>query len=72
MMTSASITACAVSTTRKPASSAVARLDEPGRSPTRTSNPESWRFCACAWPWLPKPSTAILSPVSAEASVSFS
>ena len=32
---------------------------EPGRSPTRTSNPVSCRFCACAWPCEPNPSTAI-------------
>jgi len=27
--------------------------DDPGRNPTTTSTPESFRFSAWAWPWLP-------------------
>ena len=26
---------------------------DPSRSPTTTRTPESWRFSAWAWPWLP-------------------
>ena len=40
-------------TTRSPSSWAAARdLDASGR-PTRTSTPESRKFSAWAWPWLP-------------------
>ena len=38
---------------RRPASSAAAREELPSRRPTSTSTPESCRFSACAWPWLP-------------------
>jgi len=50
----------------------VARLAEPGRSPTRTSYPLSCRFCACACPCEPNPSTAIFASRSAPGSVSAS
>ena len=45
-----------------PASSAFARHDDPGRRPTRTSCPESFRFSACAWPWRPEPEDRDLLP----------
>src|SRR5437763_1322540 len=35
-----------------------AHEDDPGRSPTITSTPESARLSACAWPWLPYPRVA--------------
>jgi len=57
---------------RKPASSALAHEDEPGRKPTRTSTPESLRFSAWAWPWDPYPMTATLRPASSAGSASFS
>src|SRR3972149_5039716 len=72
MTTSASATASPVGSPLGPASSALLQLFEPSRSPTRTSCPESRRFCECACPWLPNPSTAILCPDSAEGSVSLS
>ena len=50
MTTSASATASPVGRTDRPASSALDQDPEPSRSPTRTSWPESFRFCACAWP----------------------
>ena len=53
MITSASLHASAVVSTRRPASSAFAHDDEPSRSPTRTSTPESFRFSAWAWPCEP-------------------
>ena len=46
--------ASATSITFKPAFSALAADLEPARRPTATSfTPESLRFSACAWPWLP-------------------
>jgi hypothetical protein len=52
-MRSASAAASAGVTTRKPCSSALARLFEPSGSPMRTSTPESRRESAWACPWLP-------------------
>src|SRR5581483_11302773 len=46
--------------TERPASSAAAQLGLPSRRPTSTSTPESCRFSAWAWPWLPYPTTATL------------
>src|SRR5262249_41450449 len=51
-------TASANDATVSPASSAAAADGLPSRRPTTTSTPESWRFSAWAWPWLPYPSTA--------------
>src|SRR3546814_6072089 len=51
--TSDSSVASAGVRTRRPSSSAFARLFEPGCRPMRTSTPESRRFSAWAWPWLP-------------------
>ena len=53
MITSASLHASAVVSTRSPASSALAHDDEPSRRPTRTSTPESFMFSAWAWPCEP-------------------
>ena len=53
MTRSASAAASATGSTFKPAASALGREDEPSRSPTRTSTPESARFKAWAWPWDP-------------------
>ena len=39
--------------TLRPSFSALTRELEPSRRPTVTSTPESRRFSACAWPWLP-------------------
>ena len=47
-MRSASVAAWSIDTTRSPAASALAFDDEPSRSPTRTSMPESFRFSAWA------------------------
>ena len=58
MVTSASFTASAGVSTRRPSFSAFSRLLEPSGRPTRTSTPESRRESAWAWPWLPYPSTA--------------
>ena len=53
MITSAQAQASAGASTVRPAASALARdLDCAGR-PTRTSQPESRRLSACAWPWEP-------------------
>ena len=58
--TSAHPAASAGAITRKPAASAFCALP-PGRSPMATSfTPESRRFIAWAWPWLPNPITATL------------
>jgi len=43
----------ATDSTRRPASSALARDDDPSRRPTRTSTPDSDRFSAWACPWDP-------------------
>jgi hypothetical protein len=52
--TSAHFAASAGALTVKPAPSAFLALPEPGRSATITSaTPESRRFMAWAWPWLP-------------------
>ena len=50
MMTSASSAAVSMSTTLRPASAAFLAEAEPSRRPTRTSQPESMRFSAWAWP----------------------
>ena len=62
MITSASAAASAGVTTRRPCSSALARLFEPSGRPIRTSTPESRSDSAWAWPWLPYPITATLRP----------
>ena len=53
MITSASLQACAIVVTVSPADSAFAHDDDPSRSPTRTSTPDSLRFRAWAWPCDP-------------------
>jgi hypothetical protein len=53
MIRSASAAAWSIGRTRSPAASALALDDEPSRSPTRTSMPESFRFSAWAWPCEP-------------------
>ena len=53
MIRSASAEASATDSTGSPACSAFATDDEPSRRPTRTSTPDSCRFSAWAWPWLP-------------------
>ena len=53
MMMSASLAASAVVFTLRPAASAFAQLLEPSYRATVTSMPESCRFSAWAWPWLP-------------------
>ena len=70
MTTSASAAASAVSRTVRPSSSAFGHDFESRRRPTRTSNPESCRFSACACPWLPYPSTATFWSSSADRSMS--
>ncbi len=50
---SASVTASATERTRSPSASALGRDVDPSARPTRTSTPESRRFSAWAWPWLP-------------------
>ena len=52
-MTSASSTASAGVSTRRPSASALARDFEPSGSPIRTSTPESRSDSEWAWPWLP-------------------
>ena len=42
--------------------SATAQFLEPWRRPTQTSQPESFRFMAWAWPWEPYPIMAIFFP----------
>ena len=53
MIMSATFAASAVVMTVRPAASAFAQLLEPSYSATTTSQPESLRFSACAWPWEP-------------------
>ena len=53
IITSAALAASAVVMTLSPAASALAHDLLPGYRPTTTSTPESRRFSACAWPWLP-------------------
>ncbi len=54
IMTSLTLAASAGVMTVKPAASALARVGEPAFSAMTTSlTPESRRFCAWAWPWLP-------------------
>ena len=53
MIRSAQADASAGPVTVSPAASALARLAEPSASPTRTSQPESCRDRAWAWPWEP-------------------
>ena len=53
MITSAAFVASATVRTSKPAASASGRLLEPSARPTITYTPESRRFSAWAWPWLP-------------------
>jgi hypothetical protein len=52
-MTSASSTASAGVSTRRPSASALARDFDPSGSPIRTSTPESRSDSEWAWPWLP-------------------
>ena len=72
MITSASEEASAGLMTRRPAASALAHEDEPGRSPTLTSTPESRRLRAWAWPWEPYPMTATFRAVMTDGSASCS
>ncbi len=58
MTTSARLVASAASSTSKPAFSARSPLGVPFSSLITTVTPLSRRFCACAWPWLPKPMMA--------------
>ena len=51
---------------------ASARLAEPSRRPTTTLAPDSCRFIAWAWPWLPNPMIATLRPRMISRSVSAS
>ena len=51
--TSPRLAASGTSSTVSPSPSASARLAESGRRPTTTSQPESLRFSACAWPCDP-------------------
>ncbi|CPU64570.1 Uncharacterised protein [Mycobacteroides abscessus] len=53
MIRSAHAAASATDLTSKPSSWAFATDLEPSRRATTTSTPESRRFWACAWPWLP-------------------
>ena len=53
MIRSAQADASAGLVTVSPAASAAARLLEPSARPTRTSQPESCRDRAWAWPWEP-------------------
>ena len=53
MMTSAQALASSGVVTGSPAASARLREREPAGSPTRTSQPESRRLSACAWPCEP-------------------
>ena len=50
---SAPATASATSATLRPAFFALSHDAPPLRSPTVTLMPESFRFCACAWPCEP-------------------
>src|SRR5450759_1495852 len=49
-----------------------AALRVPGTSLTTTVTPESRRFWACAWPWLPKPMMATVLALIRERSASLS
>src|SRR5665647_26023 len=49
-----------------------AALGAPGTSLTTTVTPESRRFWACAWPWLPKPMMATVLALIRERSASLS
>ena len=53
MITSAQALACSGVVTSSPAASARLRDREPSGRPTRTSQPESRRLSACAWPCEP-------------------
>jgi hypothetical protein len=53
MITSAHAAASAIALTSSPAFSALVFDDEPSRSPTHTSTPESFRLRAWAWPCEP-------------------
>ena len=59
---SAALAASVTLRTSSPAASAFFHDAPPGRSPTMTFCPDSLRFSAWAWPWLPKPMTAIVRP----------
>ena len=72
MITSASDAASAMDLTVRPAASALAFDDDPSRSPTRTSIPESLRLRAWAWPWDPYPITATRRLARSAGSASFS
>ncbi len=72
MTRSASEAAWATSVTRRPAASALARDDEPSRSPTRTSTPASARLSAWAWPCDPYPMIATLRARMSPGSASLS
>jgi len=72
MITSAHFAASAIDFTLSPASFALAIDDEPSRRPTTTSTPDSFRFSAWAWPWLPYPMTATFLPRMIETSASLS
>ena len=50
---SAPFTASATSVTVSPAFFALSQEAPPLRRPTVTLTPESFRFCACAWPCEP-------------------
>jgi hypothetical protein len=47
------LAASAIDSTRTPSSRALSAEEEPSRSPTTTSTPESFRLSAWAWPWEP-------------------
>ena len=51
--TSEDLTAFATVATSKPASLTLSQDLLPSYNPTTTSTPLSWRFNACACPWLP-------------------
>ena len=69
-MRSASAHASDRPVTARPASSALATDDDPSRSPTRTSMPDSLRLRAWAWPCDPYPRMATLRSAIRERSAS--
>ncbi len=70
--TSARLVASAAVSSSKPAFSARSPLGVPLSSLTTTVTPLSRRFCACAWPWLPKPMMATVLLLIRERSASLS
>ena len=72
MMTWARAAASAAGSTSNPAATALSQAAQPGASATITERPLSRMFCACAWPWLPNPMTAMVFPASRPRSASAS